>query len=395
MTKDADEGYDEAFREQLARDPQIAIHTEPGREFLYRPGQLLVSPRDLPRVTARLRDAGVDVRPGEPFGGVDRLIVDERTDLPALVSRLRDPSGWPAEQRLPAVAPHHVMVGFGNIMGNPKTGPVVAAGLPDPDPRRSKEGAGVTVGICDTGIWSKAAAFHPTWLGGGYGIEAGDDDPLYAHDDVLALQGGHGTFVAGVVRQAAPGVQFDPEVAYQQNGIGDEESLIHALEGLSNTVDIVNLSLGCYTQDNLAPLSMAHALAALDRQVVVVAAAGNAGSDRPSWPAAFKQVIAVAAVRPWHGVAEPTNYSNFGPWVDACAMGERVSTYVTGRWDLAGTAPFEFDGFARWAGTSFAAPYVAGRLAALMTSQGMTAAEARNYLLTQPIWQVGYGVLVD
>jgi hypothetical protein len=55
MTKDADEGYDEAFREQLARDPQIAIHTEPGREFLYRPGQLLVSPRDLPRVTAPAR----------------------------------------------------------------------------------------------------------------------------------------------------------------------------------------------------------------------------------------------------------------------------------------------------------------------------------------------------
>ncbi len=253
----------------------------------------------------------------------------------------------------------------------------------------------MTVGICDTGIWSKAAAFHPGWLGGSYAIEAGDDDPLYDHDDVLALQGGHGTFVAGVVRQAAPGVQFDPEVAYQQTGVGDEESLVRALAGLSSTVDIVNLSLGCYTQDNLPPLSIAHALAGLDRRVVVVAAAGNAGSDRPSWPAAFKQVISVAAMRRSHGLPEPAGYSNYGPWVDACAVGDRISTYVTGQWGLAGAEPFQFDGFARWAGTSFAAPHVAGRLAALMTSQSMTATEARTYLLGQPVWQVGYGVLVD
>ena len=355
MTEDADQPYHEAFRDLIAQDPDIANFQEPGREFLYRPGQLLVAPRDLPRVGARLRETGYDFRDAEQIAGVDRLLLDRTVDLPALVARLRDPRQWPLAQRVPAVAPHHVMVGFGNIMGNPRGGPVRVAALSDPDPVRGKDGAGVTIGICDTGIWSDAGAFHPNWLGGSYAIEVGDDDPLYVHDDVLALQGGHGTFVAGVARQAAPGVRFDPEVAYGQTGIGDEESLVRAMSGLSDRIDIVNLSLGCYTQDNLAPLSMANSLATLGRHVAVVAAAGNAGSPRPSWPAAFKQVIAVAAVQAASGRPEPADYSNFGPWVDACAVGERVSTYVKGRWELAGDDAIEFDGFARWTGTSVTA----------------------------------------
>jgi subtilisin family serine protease len=395
MTKDADERYRVAFRELIAKDPRIGTFSEKGREFLYRPGQLLVGPRDIARVGVRLRELGYDFKLGERFGGVGRLLLDRKVDVPRLVSRLRDPRQWPPAEGVPAVAPHHVIVGFGNIMGNPNGAPVVAAPLPGPDPSRGKEGAGVTVGICDTGIWSDAGTYHPGWLGGSYAIEAGDADPLYAHDDVLALQGGHGTFIAGVVRQAAPGVQFDPEVACAQSGIGDEESLVQAMAGLSGTTNIVNLSLGCYTQDDLAPLSMVNTLTALGQDVAVVAAAGNASSNRPTWPAALKQVIAVAAVESTESGVVPAGYSNFGQWVDACALGERVSTYVKGRWQVAGETPTDFAGFARWAGTSFAAPHVAGRLAALMTAHQISAAKARDHLLNQPIWRAGYGVLIN
>jgi len=71
------------------------------------------------------------------------------------------------------------------------------------------------------------------------------------------------------------------------------------MEQLPQDIDIVNLSLGGYTDDDSSPLAIASALRAMrTRRGVVVAAAGNAGRTRPFWPAAFKQVLATGAVEP-------------------------------------------------------------------------------------------------
>jgi subtilase family serine protease len=61
---------------------------------------------------------------------------------------------------------------------------------------------------------------------------------------------------------------------------------------------------------------------------------------------------------------------------------------------LPGVPLTNFTGFARWAGTSFAAPHVAGRLATMMTSSGYTAIQARQQLLAAPRWRPNYGVYV-
>jgi subtilisin family serine protease len=389
----ADEAYQEAFRQAVAADQNVRQYTAPGREFLYRPRQLLVAHQDTARVLARLREQGHQVVPAGEFAGVTRLRFDRETDVPAVVSALRSPQQWPG-QPVPRVQPHHVVVGFGNIMGNPESAPQVAAGLAPPDPARAGEGAGVTVGICDTGIWGLAATRHPQWLGGSYLPQPDDEDPLYLSADVLALQGGHGTFVAGVVRQAAPGVWLDPEPALTPTGLGDEEMLVQALAALDPEVSVVNLSLGCYTQDDQPPLPLAQALAARPKGSVVVAAAGNAGTSRPSWPAAFPDVVAVSAVSRGQSGLAPAPYSGFGPWVDACAVGERTSTYVDGRLLLPGQPARSFAGFATWAGTSFATAYVSGRLAALMTSAMLDAEAARAVLLSAGRWHPDYGVLV-
>jgi hypothetical protein len=385
-----EDAYRAAFRAAVAADKRIRCHAEPGREFWYRPGQLLAARADVRRVGAWLRAAGVPFENDKGFGSVGRFLLGADDDIPALVSKLRDPRQWPNAVP-PAVQPHHVLVGYENIMGNPDTGPVQAA-----EPGRTKEqgGKGVLVGICDTGIWRDAALVHPWRLGGAYLPDPGDEDPVYGHDDVLSLQGGHGTFVAGVLRAAAPEVSFDPEVALADTGIGDEEMLVAALDGLARRVSIINLSLGCRTQDDVPPLPIADRIAALGREVVVVAAAGNAGGSRPAWPAALPGVLAVAAVQDDGDGVVPARYSNFGPWVDACAQGTHVSTYVTGVLDLAGAAPEKFDGFARWSGTSFATPHVAGRIAALMTEQGLSATAAAATLLSGPRWHPDYGVLV-
>ncbi|WP_428965070.1 S8 family peptidase [Micromonospora fluostatini] len=389
-----EESYQRAFLEAVGRHPAIRRHTVPGREFLYRPGQLLAARRDVQRVLARLRALGHQVTEGPGFATVGRLLLAPETDIPTLVTRLRDPRQWP-NQTVPVVQPHHVLVGFGNIMGNPGGPPRVAAPLAAPDPARLGEGAGVTVGVCDTGIWRHAGAAHPAWLGGSYLPESDDEDAVYAGAGLLALQGGHGTFVAGVLRQAAPGVRFDPEAALDATGVGDEETLVAAIGRLDPQVAIVNLSLGCFTQDDQPPLPLVDTIAALPHEVAVVAAAGNGGTARPSWPAALPRVLAVSALATGSGGAlVPAGYSGFGSWVDACALGDRTSTYVDGELRLPGQPSLVFHRFAAWAGTSFATAHVTGRLAALMTSTGMDAEEARAALVATPRWHPDYGVLV-
>jgi hypothetical protein len=385
--------YQAAFRAAVAEDKNVRGFFAEGREFLYRPRQLLVARRDLGRVATRLRQLGYRFRIEEGFAGVNRLVFDQEEDIPGIVARLRDREQWPG-QPPPQVQPHHVTVGNPNIMGNPDGPPLPAGPLGAPPGDECSDGKGVLIGICDTGIWRDAGTFHPRWLRGAYRPEADDEDPLYKYGTVLNVQSGHGTFVAGVARQAAPGVRFDPEPALADTGIGDEEMLVSALDDLDHRTSIINLSLGCYTQDDVAPLPIVNRLAAFGPEVVVVASAGNAGSSRPTWPAALPDVVAVAAVTGDADKTAPAGYSNFGPWVDASARGEWTSTYVTGRLELPGVSPIVFPGFARWAGTSFAAPYVAGRLATTMTRHGYSARDACQHLLAGPKWKPDYGVLV-
>jgi len=383
--------YHETFLRRLAKDDSVAQFSEPGREFLYRPGELFVAAGDTGRVERKLDEAGHSWARREQIFGVVPYQLARRAPIPSIVATLRDPTEWDLREPIPAVQPHHVLIGNGNIMGHPDGPPQPEPDLPGPDPFRLTEGASVLVGIVDTGIWADAPAVHTEWLAGGYTIEPGDEDGLFGPGgQLLAEQGGHGTFIAGVLRQAAPGVLFDPQRVLSPTGSADELALAGALSGLSDDVTIVNLSLGCQTMDNLASQPLSAAIAGIPESTVIVAAAGNAGNNRPNWPAAFDRVVAVAAVEKTTETEEGiklTHYSNYGQWVDAAAFGEWVSTYVTGTMRLIDSTgmpvDIPFGRFARWSGTSFAAPYVAGRIAALVGTAGVgTAQEAKTQLLS-------------
>jgi hypothetical protein len=391
--------YQQAFAARVAADPGIRGYLTVGQEFWYRPRQLLVAPPDLARVLARLVAMGHTVGVGVPFAGVQRVVFALDVNIKVIVDDLRAPAAWlPAAP--PAVQPHHVAFGYPNVMGNPSGPPATVTEQRPPQPDGT--GAGLLVGICDTGIWAQAAVRHPAWLGGYTATEA-DVDPLYSSSTTLALEAGHGTFIAGVLRRAAPAVGFDPTVALSPDGIGDEESVCAALDALDPAVAFINLSLGCYTQGDRPSMPLGNAIAG--RAAVVVAAAGNASSTRPTWPAALPHVVAVAALSRTRAGLLPAGYSNHGPWIDLCAPGDWSGPYVTGTlvppkdepvvFDVPPKdEPVVFDGWAAWEGTSFAVPYTIGRMAALVGKNKITPAAAAALLQAGPAPFPSYGAIV-
>ena len=227
----------------------------------------------------------------------------------------------------------------------------------------------------------------------------------------LASHYGHGTFIAGIIRQLAPDAQVRSIRVMHNDGLVYENECVTALTTIADEVerardgdptaepvDIVSLSFG-YADETPGDVPEGGLAAVIRRLtglgVPVVCAAGNFASDRPFYPAAFAAtpgdgppsapVLSVGALNPNGTVAM---FSNAGPWVACYATGAGlVSTVPYGVDGATGPArevvgagdpresldPDDFaTGFAVWSGTSFAAPVVAARIAAAMLDSGLS-----------------------
>ena len=143
---------------------------------------------------------------------------------------------------------------------------------------------------------------------------------------------GHGTFIAGLVRQTCPDADLVMVKAMGADGFVSETTMINALDGLAidhvtgkRRLDAVSMSFGYYfeTGDEDKTASLFGALKNLsDRGVVLVASAGNDATTRPMFPAAFSatidQLISVGARNPNGTVAL---FSNAGDWVRTYWLG--------------------------------------------------------------------------
>jgi hypothetical protein len=236
------------------------------------------------------------------------------------------------------------------------------------------------------------------------------DQPLMANQLIgeLDTDTGHGTFIAGIVRQWIPDAQVLAVRIMHSDGIVYEGDLLYALGLLASRVaaaqsgnmtrmiDLVSLSLG-YFSETQADRAYTSALwraiePLLDMGVGVIAAAGNFSTRRRFYPAAFADlagphgvpVISVGALNPNGSKAL---FSDDGRWVTAWATGAAVvSTFpadVDGSRDPAVRVPAavppgvpapgerealdpdDFSGgFSVWSGTSFSAPAIACVIAA-------------------------------
>ncbi|MEW9806270.1 S8 family serine peptidase [Mesorhizobium sp. ZMM04-5] len=209
----------------------------------------------------------------------------------------------------------------------------------------SASGEGVAVAVIDTAIDETHPAIRDAIAGQ---FDALPGIEIAARD--------HGTSVAGLIagvgafRGIAPGAKIFHARAFE-GGKSNMDIILSALDwAAGQDVRIVNMSFVGPSNEMLE----AACAAARDRDIVLVAAAGNNGPGAPyGYPAAYDGVIAVTATDEKDRLMAQANR---GPYVFVAAPGVNVIAPVGGGQDFV-------------TGTSFAAAVVSGAIANLIHAE--------------------------
>jgi subtilisin family serine protease len=269
-----------------------------------------------------------------------------------------------------------------------------------------ESGAGVAVGVVDTGI----DVNHPDLrVDGGANTVVGEDPSDFGDNGAR-----HGTHVAGIIaargappeglRGIAPGVKLR---SYRVFGKGAEGASNYAIakaidRAVADGCDLINMSLGGGGVDEATRAAIEDARA---RGTAVLAAAGNDGRQAVSFPASDSMALAISAMGrvgtfPSSATeagevalpkgADPKNFiaafSNVGPETDLTGPGVGIVSTVPG-------------GYGVMSGTSMACPAAAGAAARLLAARadilGMPRGQARSdamvALVLQAAKSMGFG----
>jgi hypothetical protein len=242
----------------------------------------------------------------------------------------------------------------------------------------------VAIGIIDTGTkWDHEDLVNNIYYNTSDPINGVDDDgdgyvdnyygwDLYHNDnDPIPPNNEHGTLVAGIAGATTDngigiaGTGFNCSILPIKAASDAGGAIYPGYDAIVYAADhgakVINLSWGGPNQFSAFEQNIIN-YAVINKDVVVVAAAGNTPSDTKFFPASYDNVISVASVDTTYiasidSIVEvKASYSTYNYQVDVCAHGRRIVTTTNSSYIVNAL------------GTSFAAPIVAG-LAGLVRSK--------------------------
>jgi hypothetical protein len=204
---------------------------------------------------------------------------------------------------------------------------------------------------------------------------------FYDNDNDPLDQNGHGTICAGIAAAVTnngigiAGVCWDCQIMpLKVNGLYNTEDIpalwIDAIEyAVDNGANIISMSLGIeyYHQQLENAVNYAY-----NNGVFLTASAGNQGWSQKHYPAAYDNVIGVAATndedKRMENAGQWSASSNYGSWVDVAAPGEDIFSTMPTYHVTFNDYGFNYDYMGYLCGTSCSAPHVAGLAGLLLSS---------------------------
>ncbi|MFO7815299.1 MAG: S8 family serine peptidase [Halanaerobiales bacterium] len=211
----------------------------------------------------------------------------------------------------------------------------------------------------------------------------GDNEPI---DQSTGYS--HGTHVSGIIGAVGDneigvaGVTWDTELlpirVFDNNDSASSEVVAEAIDyAVEKDVDIINMSFAGTNKSSTIHEAIKNAY---NRDIIMVAAAGNEGDNEVQYPARHSETIAVGATDINNNI---TDYSNTGSNLDLVAPGGNEYGEI---WSTSGINK----DYIYLSGTSMAAPYVSG-VAALLLANGVRPTNIRDRLTSTAVdlWKTG------
>lgn len=316
------------------------------------------NPEAVAQVEAAAQQFGLSLTPNSPFSTEDHVYVAKGDR--ALIDAFRQSE---LAQYTEYVEPNYIYSTFFTGPNDPDFNKQWnLKSINAQDAWKISKGKGITVAVIDTGV-TRVKDLSNTEFVPGYDFV---NKRVQADDD-----NGHGTHVAGTIAQSTnnrygvAGVAHEAKImplkVLSAGGSGTVADIAEAIRfAADNGADIINMSLGGGGASQLMQDAIDYAYS---KDVMIVAAAGNAGRNAAEYPGRYSHVMSVSAIDADNHKAP---YSNYGAGVDISAPGGNTREDKSGGIlqetinRRTGASSFEY-----FQGTSMASPHVAGVAAAV------------------------------
>jgi thermitase len=341
-------------------------------------GQIMVKFRDDGAAAGVLRQHGLKVGSGIGSTGAQLIKVPAGKELTLIEALNRNPAVEYAEPDEIATADtddpffprQYALQNDGQSFTNTLSTITVAKGTVDADVDAVEawsitKGRDTRVAIIDSGVANDHEDISEKVVARINFSDAATGDDKYGHGThvagIVAAIAGNGKGVAGVCPECTI---LDAKVL-NDNGSGSTSAIAKGIDwAVNNGARVINMSLGMRVSSRTLEAAVNNAW---NRGVVLVAAAGNAGTPAQIYPGAYSNVIAVAAT---DNNDDKASFSSYGSkWVDIAAPGVNVYSTFPVRPFVLGTQNGRSMGYDIASGTSMASPIVAATAALVWSSQ--------------------------